>query len=188
MVFLSQGDLPLVCVKGEMMASLAEELYNVMQEETKNYDELYALSQKKRKAIVKRDLKGLQEINTAEETITSRLKNLENKRVKNLGDMSVVMGHDNEILTVTQVIAMLDSQPKEQKMLQDAKRDLVNAATRMHQLNEQIQVLLSQAIEMTEFDLNLFENLKKAPETGNYNKNAYNTGDVLPSGGFDLKQ
>ena len=53
MVFLSQGDLPLVCVKGEMMASLAEELYNVMQEETKNYDELYELSQKKRKAIVK---------------------------------------------------------------------------------------------------------------------------------------
>lgn len=170
------------------MASLAEELISVMQEETKGYDELYDLSQKKRKAIVQRKLKELQNINTEEETITSRLKNLENRRVKNLTDMSVVMGHDNEILTVTQVIDLLDNQPQEQKKLNDAKRELVNAATRMHKLNEQIQILLNQALEMTQFDLNLFENLKKAPETGNYDKHAYNTGDVLPSGGFDLKQ
>lgn len=170
------------------MASLAEELYSVMKEEKKGYDELYELSQKKRKAIVGRDLKGLQEINTQEETITSRLKNLQNKRVQNLTDMSVVMGHDGEILTVTQVIDLLDGQPEEQKALSDAKRELVNSATRMHQLNEQIQVLLNQALEMTEFDLNLFESLKKAPETANYNRHAYNTGDVLPSGGFDLKQ
>lgn len=170
------------------MASLAEELYSVMCEEKKGYDELYDLSQKKRKAIVKRNLLELQDINTQEETITSRLKNLENRRIKNLTDMSVVMGHDDEILTVTQVIDLLDNQPEEQKHLKDAKRELVNSATRMHQLNEQIQVLLNQALEMTEFDLNLFENMKKAPETANYDKHAYNTGDVLPSGGFDLKQ
>lgn len=170
------------------MASLAEELYSVMCEEKKGYDELYDLSQKKRKAIVRRKLQELQDINTQEETITSRLKNLENRRIKNLTDMSVVMGHDDEILTVTQVIDLLDNQPEEQKHLKDAKRELVNSATRMHQLNEQIQVLLNQALEMTEFDLNLFENMKKAPETANYDKHAYNTGDVLPSGGFDLKQ
>ena len=170
------------------MASLAEELYSVMCEEKKGYDELYDLSQKKRKAIVKRNLQELQDINTQEETITSRLKNLENRRIKNLTDMSVVMGHDDEILTVTQVIDLLDNQPEEQKHLKDAKRELVKSATRMHQLNEQIQVLLNQALEMTEFDLNLFENMKKAPETANYDKHAYNTGDVLPSGGFDLKQ
>jgi len=170
------------------MASLAEELYSVMCEEKMGYDELYDLSQKKRKAIVKRNLQELQDINTQEETITSRLKNLENRRIKNLTDMSVVMGHDDEILTVTQVIDLLDNQPEEQKHLKDAKRELVNSATRMHQLNEQIQVLLNQALEMTEFDLNLFENMKKAPETANYDKHAYNTGDVLPSGGFDLKQ
>ena len=58
------------------MASLAEELYSVMCEEKKGYDELYDLSQKKRKAIVKRNLQELQDINTQEETITSRLKNL----------------------------------------------------------------------------------------------------------------
>ena len=170
------------------MPSLAEELYSVMCEEKKGYDELYDLSQKKRKAIVKRNLQELQDINTQEETITNRLKNLENRRIKNLTDMSVVMGHDDEILTVTQVIDLLDNQPEEQKHLKDAKRELVNSATRMHQLNEQIQVLLNQALEMTEFDLNLFENMKKAPETANYDKHAYNTGDVLPSGGFDLKQ
>lgn len=170
------------------MASLAEELYKVMREETEGYDRLYELSQKKRKAIVGRKLKELEEINTEEQNVASRLKNLENRRIQNLTDMSVVLGHDGQILTVTQVIDLLTGQPDEQKALSEAKHDLVRSANRMHEANEQVQILLNQALEMTEFDLTLFENMKKAPETANYDRHAYNTGDVLPGGGFDLRQ
>ncbi|MBQ1843847.1 FlgN protein [Lachnospiraceae bacterium C10] len=170
------------------MASLVEELLSVMQEEKDGYDKLYALSEEKRGAIVKRNLQRLEEVNTAEERVASDLKNLENKRTRCLADMSAVLGHDRELLTVTQIIDLLANQPKEQKQLQEAKELLVRSATRMQQLNEQIQVLLQQALEMTEFDLTLFRSLKGGPETANYNRNAYNTGDVLPSSGFDAKQ
>ena len=58
----------------------------------------------------------------------------------------------------------------------------------MQFMNQQNQILLQQALEMVEFDLTLFKSLRQAPETANYDKNAYNTGELLGSGGFDAKQ
>lgn len=182
-------DSPLIAFSGDFfMASLAGELLSIMQEEKKGYDALYELSQKKRGAIVNRDLDLLTKITDQENDIASDLKNLQNKRIENLKNMSVVLGHDDTILTVTQVTDLLGSQPDEQKALETAKDELVRSAKREHDLNEQVQVLLNHAIELTQFDMTLIEEMKKAPQTANYNKNAYNTGDVLPSGGFDLKQ
>ena len=102
--------------------------------------------------------------------------------------MSVVLGKDKETLSVTEVIMMLDSQPKEQEALTEARDRLVKAATQMQFMNQQNAILLSQAIEMVEFDLTLFKSMRQAPETANYGKDAYSTGDILPSGGFDAKQ
>lgn len=170
------------------MASLVEELLDVMGEETQGYEKLYTLSEEKRQAIVHRDLEGMESVVAKENDITSDLKNLENKRAQILKDMSVVLGKDDETLTVTQVILLLSKQPKEQAVLTEARDNLVKAATNMQFLNEQNQILLNQAMEMVEFDLTLFKSMRQAPETANYDKNAYNTGDILPSGGFDAKQ
>jgi flagellar biosynthesis/type III secretory pathway chaperone len=89
---------------------------------------------------------------------------------------------------VSQIIDLLDRQPEEQKMLTEAKEALVESANRMQFMNQQNQVLLQQAMEMVDFDLTLFRSLRQAPETANYNRSAYSTGDFLPSGGFDAKQ
>ena len=170
------------------MASLVEDLLNILSQEKDGYDRLYSLSEKKRDAIVHQKLPKLEELVTKEQNVSSDLKNLENKRVAALKGMSAVLGHDDELLTVTQIIDLLANQPKEQEALRTARDELVRSANRMQLLNEQNAILLQQAMEMVQFDLNLFKNLKQAPETANYNKGAYNTGDYLPSGGFDAKQ
>ena len=61
-------------------------------------------------------------------------------------------------------------------------------ATRLRTANEQNSILLQQALEMVEFDLTLFKSLKQAPETANYDKNAYNTGELLGGSSFDTSQ
>ena len=58
----------------------------------------------------------------------------------------------------------------------------------MRTMNEQNQALLNQAMEMVEFDLTLLRSMRQAPETANYDKNAYNTGELLGGSGFDAKQ
>ena len=170
------------------MASLVEDLLNILSQEKDGYDRLYSLSEKKRDAIVHQKLPELEALVNKEQDVSSDLKQLEKRRITALSGMSAVLGHDDELLTVAQVIDLLDKQPKEHEALRHAREELIRSADRMRLLNEQNAILLQQAMEMVQFDLTLFKSLKQAPETANYNRGAYNTGDILPSGGFDAKQ
>ena len=170
------------------MASLVEELLSVLETEKTAYDQLYELAEAEREAIINRKLDTLEATVAKEQELGSELKNLENTRVKSLKSMAIVLGKDGQELTVSQIIELLGSQPEEQKKLREAKDALVESATKMQFMNQQNQVLLNQAMELVDFDLTLFRSLRQAPETANYNRSAYSTGDILPSGGFDAKQ
>ena len=170
------------------MASLVEELLIGMQKEEACYARLLELSDAKRAAIIAGAVAELEAVTGSEEKISSDLRNLENKRVSILRDMAVVLGHDGGQFTVTKVIEQLDTQPKEQYDLTEARDALVETATRLQAANAQNSILLQQALEMVEFDLTLFKSLKQAPETANYDKNAYNTGELLGGSSFDTSQ
>ena len=64
------------------MASLVEDLLNILQTERNTYDQLYDLAQKEREAIIDRKLELLEETVAKEQELGSELKNLENARVK----------------------------------------------------------------------------------------------------------
>ena len=165
-----------------------EELLNVMEQENEGYKKLLVFSEAKKEAVIKAQLADLEAITANEQETADVLKNLENKRTRILKDMSVVMGKDSEMLTVTQIIELLEKQPAEQEKLRVARDILVETAQKMHVANEQNENLIRQALEMVEYDLTLVKSLKQAPETANYGRNAYSTGDLLGSSGFDAKQ
>jgi len=170
------------------VASLVEELLDVLQQEKSGYDKLCDYALTKRDSIVHNKLAELESITNAEQEVSSDLKNLENRRTGLLKDMSVVLGKDGQDLTVTSVINLLKSQPKEQEDLTKARDALVASANEMQFRNQQNTILLNQAMEMVEFDLTLYKSLKQAPETANYDRHAENTGDLLGGSGFDAKQ
>ena len=86
------------------------------------------------------------------------------------------------------MIDLLEKQPKEQKELIEKRDRLHKTLDEMSVVNERNRALLEQALDMVNFDLTLFKSLRQAPETANYDKNAYNTGDILGSNGFDTRQ
>ena len=49
--------------------------------------------------------------------------------------------------------------------------------------------MIANSLEMVEFDLNLLQAMKAAPETANYNRGAYSAGETMgvERGGFDAK-
>jgi flagellar biosynthesis/type III secretory pathway chaperone len=170
------------------VASLVEELLTDLEQETQEYNKLLSLSDTKKEFIIQGKVSELEHMTEQEEEIGSNLKHLESKRTALLRDMAVVLGHDGEQMTVTRMIELLDSQPQEQQALTKARDILVEAASKVQFANQQNYILLQQALEMVEFDLTLFKSLKQAPETANYDKNAYNTGSLLGSGSFDTSQ
>ena len=170
------------------MASLMEDFMDVLEKENGEYGRLTELSREKRQIIIDGNIPALEEITGREQEITSILKNLEKKREEVVNDMSIVLSKKPEELTVTNMIAFLNKQPKEQQQLRELKEKLHATLEQMAEINNQNEALLQQAIEMAEFDLTLFKSIRQAPVTANYDKRANNTGDLLGSSGFDAKQ
>lgn len=170
------------------MASLMEELLGVLKDEEQQYEMLIELNGEKREAVIKANIESLEQITIKEQEAASTLLNLSNKRGRVLKDMATVLGKDADEMTINRMIGYLESQPEEQQQLIDQRDRLIAAGTRMRTMNQQNETLLKQALEMVEFDLTLLRSMRQAPETANYDKNAYNTGDLLGGSAFDAKQ
>lgn len=170
------------------MASLMEELLDVLKAEEVQYEELIEIGSAKRDAVIKAEIEELGKITTREQEAASVLLNLSNKRTQVLNDMATVLGRDPGEITITKMIGYLENQPEEQEKLAKQRERLLEVGTQMRLMNSQNEELLKQALEMVEFDLTLLRSVRQAPETANYDRNAYNTGEILGGGGFDAKQ
>ena len=170
------------------MASLVDELVNVLREETRLYSALEDCADEKTQILVHADVPALEKLTIVEQATSDELLALEHKQVQILNDIKTVLGRTEERLTVTTLIGYLASQQQVQEKLTIARDDLIAAAKRVQEKNQQNMILLHHAIEMTEFDITLFKSMRQAPETANYDKNAYNTGTILGTSGFDAKQ
>lgn len=170
------------------MASLMDDFMDVLEKENGEYERLTQLSRKKKQIIIDGNIPALEEITDKEQEITSAILNLEKRREAVVKDMSIVLSKEPGELTVTNMIAFLNKQPKEQQQLIELRERLRSTLEEMAEVNEQNEMLLRHAMEMVEFDLTLFKSMRQAPVTANYDKRANNTGDLLGSGGFDAKQ
>lgn len=167
------------------MASLVEELVNVLEKEQKIYETLIGYGEQKTDILIRGDVAALEKLTGLEQLAGDELNAQSNQQIQLLRDIANVLGKSREKMTVTRLIELLDSQPEVQKQLATARDRVLDAAGRMQSLNEQNAVLIRQAIELNEFDLTLFKSLRQAPETANYDRSAANTGTLLGGSGFD---
>ncbi|MDD6481655.1 MAG: flagellar protein FlgN [Lachnospiraceae bacterium] len=167
------------------MASLVDELVEVLGAEEKIYQKLIQYGEQKTDILVRADVPALEELTSCEQVASDDLIVQSNRQTQLLKDIATVVGRDGEIITVTQLIELLGTQPEAQNKLSSAKEKLLEAAEKLRTLNGQNITLLQQAIELNEFDLTLFKSMRQAPETANYDKSACNTGSILGKSGFD---
>jgi len=167
-----------------------ENLIDVLGKECVEYEGLLELSQKKTPVIVGGDLEALQKITDEEQDYASRITNLEKKRTVVYADIANVINRDVNTLKLDYLIAMLESRPAERDALAGLHDRLKTAVRGLQRVNEQNRELLTNALEMVEFEMNLLQAMKAAPETANYNRGGYNTGNTMgvTPGGFDAKQ
>lgn len=74
------------------MASLMEDLIDVLNKEEEQYQGLIELGKKKREVVIRADIKTLDEITATEQEVASNLQNLAKKRARVLNDMATVLG------------------------------------------------------------------------------------------------
>ena len=167
------------------MASLIENLMDTLNRESDEYEALVELSMKKTPVVIKGDLEALQAITDEEQLAAARI-----SRHKVMKEIAGVLNTDVEALKLADMIQVLERRPVEKKMMEDCQERLKTVVHRMKQINEHNLELIEKALEMAQFELNLYQSMKSAPETANYNKAAYNDGSVIGTsrGTFDAKQ
>lgn len=172
------------------MASLMENLIDILNEQYVAYSELVELSKSKTPIIVKGTLEELQSVTDKEQLAVDKVNNIDKKRQEIMGDIANVLNQDVNTLKLSNLVTLINTRPEEQAKLEEARGKLIKIGKELKTVNERNKELLENALEMIDFDLNLIQAMKQAPQMGNYNRGAVNTGEVYGTNlkGFDTKQ
>ena len=172
------------------MASLMEVLIDVLEQENQEYEKLLSLSMRKTSVIVSEDLTELAKITDEEQIIVGRINHLDHQRNEAVNDIADVLNKDVDKLKIVDLIRMLAARPEEQEKLAIVFDKLRESVRSVKRVNEQNRELIKDALELIQFDMNVLQAMNKAPESANYNRGAYNTGDMIGTSHmtFDAKQ
>ncbi|MBP5195226.1 MAG: flagellar protein FlgN [Lachnospiraceae bacterium] len=172
------------------MASLIDELIDTLNREDEEYNRLIALSREKTPIIVKGDLEGLAAVTDKEQAVVSVIQKLEKDRMSSMKDIAEVTNRTEEDLKLTDLIELMKGRPEEQKKLREVHDRLQQTMKTMTSVNEQNRTLLQNSLDMVQFEMQLLQSMRQAPETADYGKDAYSTGTIMGSGTkrFDAKQ
>lgn len=169
------------------MASLIEVLIDTLNAENDEYVKLLDISKRKTPIIVKGELEALRNIVAEEQVHVDRVANLEKKRVEAVTDIATVLNKDADTLTVKDIIDLLNGQDEIQNQLMEAHARIKATLNDVVAINEINKNLIRESLEMVEFNINLINSLKKAPEVNNYTKGAYNVNAYTEPPKFDAK-
>ena len=167
-----------------------EDLISILEQEDSLYEDLLKLSMSKTPVLISGDLEDLSRITEDEQEIVNKVNALDKKREEGMKDIANVLGKDVKTLKLTDLIDVLRSRPAEQNRLAAIYDKLSDTIGQMKRTNEQNRELIESSLEMVQFDMNVLQAYKAAPETANYSKNALNSGAYMGNtkGGFDAKQ
>ena len=167
-----------------------EDLISILEQENSLYEDLLKLSMSKTPVLISGDLEALSRITEDEQEIVNKVNALDKKREEGMKDIANVLGKDVKTLKLTDLIDVLRSRPAEQNRLAAIYDKLSDTIGQMKRTNEQNKELIESSLEMVQFDMNVLQAYKAAPETANYSKNALNSGAYMGNtkGGFDAKQ
>ena len=172
------------------MASLMENLISVLDQECIEYEGLLKLTIAKTPVIVSENLDELARITDEEQLQLAKIANLDKKRDEVVADIANVLNKDVETLKLKKLIRMMAGRPSEQKALAASYDRLLSSAKQVAMINARNNELIESALDMVHFNMNMLQSSKSAPESANYNRGAYNTGDSLgvDRQSFDARQ
>ena len=171
------------------MASLIDELIDILDKELEIYNQLIPVAREKTQVIVSNDTVTLQEITAKEQESVDKITALENKRTRVMEDIRVVLGIQDNSLTLSALIGLLDQQQKEKRFLSILHDKLKEAVNTLVDINNRNKSLIQQSLEMIEFNMNFLQSTRMSPGNNTYTKAASQEKEQsFGTGMFDAKQ
>ena len=174
--------------EGATVASLIEELINVLEETTGCYQNLLSVANNKKDVIIKGDVPSLQTLTDKEQGVAGRLLRLEKKRVEIIKDICLVTNKNPKTMTITTLISMLDKQKQEQTILKDVSGRMIETVNLCKIANDLNRSLLNESIDFINYTVNAIQSATDIPQNNAYQRkgNLYDSGSG--NNFFDAKQ
>ncbi|MDD6400004.1 MAG: flagellar protein FlgN [Lachnospiraceae bacterium] len=173
------------------MASLIENLITELNEEYAVYEKLLEVSMEKTSAIVSNNLDRLKETTDKEQYLVDVVTGMENVRHGTMRDIASVINKREE-LRVIDIADFLEGQPEFRNPLLEINEKLGKLAKKLKEVNSHNQNLINESLSMIEYNINLLQNLNRAPETAEYSKDMFRQTngyqDRVTTERFDAKQ
>jgi flagellar biosynthesis/type III secretory pathway chaperone len=172
------------------VASLINNLIDILDEISSEYENLLGLSMKKTPVIITGDLNQLAVITDEEQLIVSKINKLDQKRQETMKEIADVINKDVSELDLMVVIGFMGPKPEEQQKLAVVHDKLKSVVMNVARINEQNGELIQESLEMVQFEMNLLQAKKAAPQTANYDNTAHSSGSAIgvTAKGFDARQ
>ncbi len=155
------------------MASLIENLIIQLNEEYAVYEELLQVSMEKTSAIVSNDLDRLKNTTDKEQFLVDKVTGLESNRRQTMSNIANVLNKKSTELTIMNVVEFLEGQPEFHHPLLEINEKLAKLARKLRDVNDHNQNLIKESLSMIEYNINLLQNLSRAPETAEYSKDMF---------------
>lgn len=168
------------------MASLIEELINILEEETGCYKTLLDMADNKKDVIINGNVPSLQEITKEEQELAGHILRLEKKRQENLNDLCTVTNKKPEELTIHKLIANLPG--NEKTKLKEVSDQLERILTQLRMKNETNKKLIGQSLDFINFTVNAVQSMNSEPTGNSYQAKGNRYGDYQGKNFFDAKQ
>lgn len=155
------------------MASLIENLITGLNEEYAVYEQLLQVSMEKTSAIVSNDLERLKDTTDREQLLVDTITGLEGNRRQTMDGIAGVLNRKRAELTIAQVADFLSGQPEFHAPLLEINEKLAKIAKKLKEVNEHNRTLITESLSMIEYNINLLQNLNRAPETAEYSRDMF---------------
>ena len=138
------------------MASLIEQLTEILEEQATHYELLLGLSREKTEAIIQNDLPELNKITGLENMLISQNQKLEKTRIFVTADIAAVMNMDRDSLTLTGLLERLHDMPVKPR-LADVTARVREAVSGLKESNEHNKVLINSSLDYIDFSMNVIQ-------------------------------
>lgn len=165
------------------MASLINELEDVLSNQLLIYQELLNTSREKKDIIVKNDIDALREILIIENQLVGKNQKLEKNRIELFYDISMVLGKPKNS-NLTQILEGLQGQP-EQARISECREKILEIVDELKKINDENQNLLELSASYVEFNINTMSSANTPQTFYDSSGNPINSSEYKM---FDAKQ
>ena len=136
------------------MAGLINNLIEVLRGQVELYQQISALSARKKEFIIKNDIESLRKIVGEENMVVPRVIRGDKERERIIKDICTVLNKKEEDMTLSYLVTLMENQPEHAELEEIVDKTKV-AVHELNDINEANKALIENALEFIDYNINL---------------------------------